>query len=597
MIMSSLEQHNLSILKTVLETDFIPFLPPFIKQNEPSNKQEEKNLSRAFGAFALAKICSISAHDAAEAVIDDFDDNGVDAIYYHALTKTVYFVQSKLKARSSFNEDEAVLFCRGIRKLITLDFDGFNQNVQKRQTDIEDVLEACHQIVVVVAHIGEGLSQHARRAINELLSGRTHGDTRLKSEIVDYDAERVVSDLQNAQAYEQVDTDLFIEIWQPISNPKDTHFGLIQLKDLVALHEKYGKALYERNIRTFLGHKTDVNISIQQTLTTNPQDFVYLNNGVTALCQKITPLGPTRDERKRLKIEGISVINGAQTIASAAKFSADNQNSDISSAKVSLTLIKADSDSEFGKAVTRARNHQNQVSSADFAALDDEQERLRREIAYLGISYVYKAAGAILPSDSLQIGIEEATQALSLLQNDPRYVVWLKADFTRLLDLNLEQYKMLFNSSLTAYQLVNAVRVNRYFQMRMRAEANSALERERLIYKNGNYAAAWILAKRVKTAIKAASLIDENQLGEQLSAPFDELRQMLIDETQKAIFVNAPSAFFKNQSHVNSLLQSIMLKNFGFENDDVVRQKITRQTGHNDLFDYLSLNAPQINLA
>ena len=55
--------------------------------------------------------------------------------------------------------------------------------------------------------------------------------------------------------------------------------------DLVDLHEKYGKALYEKNIRTFLGHKTEVNSAIQKTLADQPESFLYLNNGVTALCE------------------------------------------------------------------------------------------------------------------------------------------------------------------------------------------------------------------------------------------------------------------------------------------------------------------------
>ena len=40
--------------------------------------------------------------------------------------------------------------------------------------------------------------------------------------------------------------------------------------------------------------------------------------------------------------------------------------------------------------MTRARNHQNPVLSQNFAALDDEQERLRRELALLGVHYAYK---------------------------------------------------------------------------------------------------------------------------------------------------------------------------------------------------------------
>ena len=96
------------------------------------DQQRRKNLSRAFSAFALNRICGISVNDAVAAVVDDFDDFGVDAVYYHARSETLYLVQAKLKASEQFTQDEALAFCQGIRKLIKQDFTGFNKNVQDR---------------------------------------------------------------------------------------------------------------------------------------------------------------------------------------------------------------------------------------------------------------------------------------------------------------------------------------------------------------------------------------------------------------------------------------------------------------------------------
>jgi hypothetical protein len=79
-----------------------------------------------------------------------------------------------------------------------------------------------------------------------------------------------------------------------VIDPRTTYFGLANLVDLVALHKKHDKALYEKNIRTFLGHHTEVNSSIQRTLAERPDHFLYFNNGVTVLCQKIEPKGKKR---------------------------------------------------------------------------------------------------------------------------------------------------------------------------------------------------------------------------------------------------------------------------------------------------------------
>lgn len=386
-----------------------------------------------------------------------------------------------------------------------------------------------------------------------------------------------------------------------VSEPRVTYFGLVELDDLVKLHIKHGKALYERNIRTFLGHKTEVNTSIQQTLATKPKDFVYLNNGVTVLCEIIEPKGVkhAKGGRKQLRLRGLSVINGAQTIASSAKFMADNAGSDISGARVSLTLIKADADGEFGKSVTRARNHQNPVHFSNFAALDDEQERLRRDLAHFGFHYSYKAEVADGANDPKRIRIDEAVQALAMLQLDPRYVVWLKKEPAQLLDTTSDRYKALFPSTLTAVQLANAVLLNRFVQSRVVTEGWRATGQERLAYKHGNYAIAWVLAKRIRAVANSAVFIDEGKMAAALSTPFDQLRQLHWDKTRAQTVFKGPLALFRNQADVVPLLRAMSIEYFGLAGDPVIEQKAKQQTvGQSypeDLFAYLAKKAPQIS--
>lgn len=604
--MSSLEQDHSALLQKCLADQFVPHLPPLLDNTRPKEEQNRKNLSRAFSAFAIHHICGVPKVNAALSVIDDFDDYGVDAIYYHALTETLYFVQSKLKATEEFKQDEALAFCQGIAKLIKPDFNGFNFNVQNRKAEIEDALDNCSHIQLVLAHTGTGVTKHAKGAIDEFLADTNHGEERLQKQIINYDAGRVLQDLLNSKAHERVNEDLWLQKYSSIAEPRATYFGLIALQDLVVLHEKYGEALYEKNIRTFLGHKTEVNASIQHTLASTPEDFLYFNNGVTALCQEIDPKG-NNGGKKRLKIRGLTVINGAQTIASTAKFIADNRTADVSRAKVSLTLIKADLDGQFGKSVTRARNHQNPVQLSNFAALDDEQERLRREIAHLGIRYAYKAEGPGTANEQNRIRIDEAAQALSMLQQDPRYVVWLKKEPARLLDTSSDQYKELFGKSVTPFRLVNAVRVNRYIQQRMETESLAVSGQERLTYKHGSYAMGWLLVKRLRMAISTERLVDETKLATTLSVPFDELRQLLWTKTQNATLSSAgpppeyfrgPLAFFRNQTDVVPLLQEIAIENFGLAQDPVIghkkQQQPTGQPYPEALFAYLISKAPQI---
>lgn len=191
------------MLEKVLDEEVVAHLPPLIDKTRPADQQQKKNRSRAFSAFALANICGIPKAAAAKAVIDDFDDFGVDAIYYSASTETLYLVQSKLKAAEQFSQDEALAFCQGVRKLMKQEFTGFNKNVQGRLVEIEDALDNCSRIKLVVAHTGSGISQHAKAAIDDLLADDDHGEERLDKSADDYDAKRAVEDLRAAKAYER----------------------------------------------------------------------------------------------------------------------------------------------------------------------------------------------------------------------------------------------------------------------------------------------------------------------------------------------------------------------------------------------------------
>jgi hypothetical protein len=470
--------------------------------------------------------------------------------------------------------------------------------VESRITEIEDAVENCSHIQLVVAHTGSGISHHAQGAITELLSDEDLGEERLVDKIVDYDAARAVADLQAGKRFEKINLELTVQKCSTVQEPRATYFGLVKLEVLIDLHNKYGKALYERNIRTFLGH-SEVNTSIQKTLADSPQDFLFLNNGVTMLCDSIEPKSQKK-AGKRLKLRGLSVINGAQTIASSASYAESHKSSDISSARVSLTIIKADSDGAFGKSVTRARNHQNQVQLWNFAALDDGQERLRRELAYFNIHYAYKAEAADAVRDPSRIGIAEAAQALAMLLDDPRYIVSLKKEPAILLDTTSPQYKALFPPGLAGMKLANAVRVNRYIQDRMEVESGQASKQDKLIYRHGNYAVAWILAKRVSSAIGGAALIDEKKLTTELSSPFDKLRQIHLEKTK--LVNRGPLALFRNQGDVIPLVQGIAIEHYNLKDDEVIGHKIKQQKSGQpypeDLFAYLVSKAPQIgNLA
>jgi hypothetical protein len=595
--MPALSKEHLTLLTSNLESDYVAHLPALLPNTKPLSDQAIKNRSRAFSAFTLRHLLGISEKEAAEAVIDDFDDVGIDAIYLHGSTQTLYFVQTKLKKGDEFKQDEALAFCQGVRKCLVQDFTGFNEHFTLRKNEIENALDECEAIQLVVAHIGAGMSHHAISALTELINDDTHGDQRLAASVLEFDATRIVPALQASRANRRVNVEkLTIHKWATLSEPRTTYYGYVRVSDLVALYVKEKGALFDKNIRLFLGPKTEVSQSIQKTLAEKPDHFFYLNNGVTVLCERIESKSTKNSGGgKRLKIAGFSVINGAQTISSAAQFAHENPTADISAARVTITLIQADADGSFGKSVTRARNHQNKVESADFLALDDEQERLRRELAVLGIQYSYKAEQNDGVVSETKIKAPEAIHALALFHKDPRYVLWLKNEPSSLLDIFSDRYKNLINAQTTPFQIVNAVRFARYVNTRMNVEAQGTGP-EKLTYKHGASALAWVLAKQLSRDQQGTQLFQTAKIQTALSGPFDEIRQTLWEKTNAQLSGRTPLVMYRSQERTLPILEHVMLANYQLSADPVIAVKRAKPNKNyqEELFDYMISQAPQI---
>lgn len=568
--MAALEPQYMAILKKVLTDRFVPFLPPLLDKTKPASEQQAKQLSRAFSAFTLHKLLDLAPQVAAAAVVDDFNDKGIDAIYYDASEETLYLLQTKLKESEQFKQEDALPFCEGVRLLLKQDFSSFNKNVIDRKADIEGDLDACSHIKLVVPYTGDGISKTASDALQSLLDDKDLDEERLVKPVEYYTATEIVQHLLAERAYQPVHTDITLQKHEKVETPRTTYFGIAKLADLVALHQDKGKALYERNIRYFLGGRSDVNKAIKTTLRDDPSSFFYLNNGVTAVCDEIDQKGknPSNGFRK-FKVRGLSIINGAQTIASAAEFMAQHPGRSIDDAKVMLTLIKAPADGPFGKRVTKARNHQNPVQAANFASLDENQERLRQEIAHLDFEYQYRPE-VVVATGTKTITLDEALRALALHQSDPRFPVWLKSDPARLADPDSAEFKSLFPASLTGATLINAVMCHRAARTLVVDYEQKAPTRsqERLIYRHGIHVITAVLMKRLRTRIGTPSPIDPATIPSFISLPLDQLRQEAVDlavdpSTRRSTLAEGPLAHFRKMEQAIPFLNDLMKKHFG----------------------------------
>lgn len=144
----------------------------------------------------------------------------------------------------------------------------------------------------------------------------------------------------------------------------ESYLAVMDANTLVGIYDKYGQRLLERNIRTFLQFRGNVNKGLRNTIESVPHKFFAYNNGITAVAS-----GVEIDMQGNItKIQNFQIVNGGQT-ASAIYASYKNAKSDISSVyvqmKLSVVINEKDKDS-FVVKVAEYANTQNKVNKSDF---------------------------------------------------------------------------------------------------------------------------------------------------------------------------------------------------------------------------------------
>ena len=254
-------------------------------------------------------------------------------------------------------------------------------------------------------------------------------------------------------------------------------------------------------------------------------------------------------------MEGISLVNGAQTTGTIGSLFLDNPEQ-ISKAIVMIQIIDLSSvDSETTTQITRLSNTQNRIENKDFAALDPEQDRLRTELTFTHYSYLYKSGDKITNLER-QISFDEAIVALACLNADISYTVIAKGNVGALSeDITKMPYKALVNRSTNSYALLNSVLYMREVEHCLqdkKEQVNS--NRERLVCIHANrFILHFILKDKGKSENFNISVIDKDSIQNGVIALVD----VLVDQTTQFIDELFPESYpaniFKNSTKCKQL--------------------------------------------
>lgn len=149
------------------------------------------------------------------------------------------------------------------------------------------------------------------------------------------------------------------------------YVAIIPGEILCKLYAEYGSRLLERNVRSFLQAKGNVNKGIRQTILKEPHRFLAYNNGISATAELVKLVDLPNSGKGIAEIRDLQIVNGGQTTASLYQ-SVRKDKADISGIYVQtkLTVVDRDRMDEIVPLISRYANNQNKVSEADFFAND-----------------------------------------------------------------------------------------------------------------------------------------------------------------------------------------------------------------------------------
>ncbi len=352
---------------------------------ENFKKQEYGNfLSRALTAYILMKEFHIPENEAALHITDDTNDMGIDAIYY--FNHNLYLFQTKFS--NSISRDNIKDIKMGIHAILSLDdsLDTLNQHIQNKKYDLQKILlDDELKIVPVIVFFGQQIPNEITSFLTEeILNNSEYGEFIEKyiiinnEKIFEYEIQpRNVTEIFTLDRYFYRDT------------PIKMYVGCIKISYLKQLYQKYQNNLFSKNIR-FLVDNSAINKKIKETLIEEADKFIYYNNGITFVCDNIKVLASSASSNnlKTLKVENLSIVNGAQTVLSCA--SVENITDD---ALVQIRIIETSLqpiENGLSFKITRFNNSQNSVSAMDLRTLDPIHDEIKKFFIKNNFYYTYR---------------------------------------------------------------------------------------------------------------------------------------------------------------------------------------------------------------
>jgi len=542
-----------------LEKDFVPYIDTSDIQHHSRMNLEKQQLTRALAAMCIAVHSHIPAQEAATCVTDGANDDGIDAISYSNITKTVYIIQSKYQEHTPSPTD-VEKFTRGIRHLLDGNYDFMNRKLQSRREEIDENLNDCDHIVAVFCY----LSADAPAEETLDVSTKFTNDINASGNILEFQYMKlndIHAERRIAQTMENAEVDLQVEKWLTPGDYKKEIMGIVTGNQIAELYTRFGDALFDNNIRKVI-QNSETNNLILDTIRNTPTSFWAYNNGITILANTINCIGkprPSLSGSERFKLSSVSIVNGAQT--SGALGRALDEGIPLDDIYVTVRIISTeDQEEDFGQNVTRFTNTQNTIGVREFVALDPNQEYWHQTLRDAGYLYTYKTGGPPDKEDFRpSFGLSEATRALACLSGIED-ATRTKSKISQMWsNIEGERYKRLFPEELNVMTMVNAVIFWRSFNDLYSQFISSSEGKRKKVLQEGTYACCTLAMEKfgydhVLPDVERQDIEDWLESNARL---IEQLASACFDQHEAVNGSGYAGSFFKNSDKVSNLADTL----------------------------------------
>lgn len=306
---------------------------------------------------------------------------------------------------------------------------------------------------------------------------------------------------------------------------RNMFIGQVSGSELADLYRTFKYRLFSMNIRDYVG-ETSTNKAIVESALTKPEEFVFFNNGISAVATQVTG----DEEDNSLHCKRFSIINGAQTVRSLRKAQRQDKEGVLSKVRVVLRILDFSllKEHDFLADVTKYNNTQNAIKISDFRSNDPVQKDLARkfeDVVRAGKKYWYKNKRSRESNENrIPINLEEFAKAVHAFRYGPddmsggtRYLfdISAKGGYSKVFgdpvsNLSHNEFALLAGTYFVCEYIREKWEADRALHREKQTPFHASLERRWMVY--------FVVAELLRLAYAKSSLSFNSDIG-RLSKP------------------------------------------------------------------------------